>query len=556
MNKLTIFSACAALLLAACNKPALFEERKGAGGTDAEPVKKKVLVIAIEGARGQVVKDADMPQLKGLLQHSIYSWDAVCDTTSGDAASWSALFTGVTNIKNEIQGTHYLGHQLAAFPSFPQRLAANTALDITAVSSSPSLNDTLLKKGNANTWVNTGGKDEAARDSAVNRLKLQNPDLLVVAFNSVQQAGKAEGFNAAAPGYAAALKTVDGYIGDVLNAMRNRPTFANEDWLVIITSNHGGLETGEYGGNSFKERNIFLLYYHPGFTSRLVEMPAVNVPYDGHYMFFDRAASQDRSAYTNNPAYRFGAEQNFTIEFNIQSTYTGGTDHPVISNKNWGSGGNQGYVIYKQNGNIRLNYKGAAASRIDVRNGPNVSDGKWHRVSVVFNRLGTVDFYLDGKFFINGLSIAGKGNIDTGLPLAVGTDGTLNYEDGGTSGSGQNYIADIRVWNSALTPAAIDDWAFRPLNAAHPAFLSLIGHWKANELPTGNAIKDFSPTGADLTIQNNPRWDFKTDVLNPSSIDATLLVPRSMDLTSNVLAWMGVKLKAEWALDGKVEIAQ
>ena len=33
-----------------------------------------------------------------------------------------------------------------------------------------------------------------------------------------------------------------------MTAMAARPTFANEDWLVIITSDHGGLGTGHSGG--------------------------------------------------------------------------------------------------------------------------------------------------------------------------------------------------------------------------------------------------------------------------------------------------------------------
>ncbi|WP_126248335.1 LamG-like jellyroll fold domain-containing protein [Chitinophaga rhizosphaerae] len=558
MNKLKIFCAFAAgmLAIAACNKPVLFDERLGQDSSINTGTKKKVLVIAIEGARGQVVKDADMPHLKSLLEHSIYSWDAVSDTLSKDAASWAGLFTGVTNLKNAVKESFYRGHNLQAFPSFLQRLATNATLDIVSVSSSASLNDTLLKSGSANTWVNTAGNDVQARDSAVKRLQSGSPDVMVVAFNGVQRAGVAGGFSAATGTYMDALKAVDGYVGDVLNAMRSRRDFAREDWLVVVTSNHGGLETGAYGGASFNERNIFLLYHHPSFVSRQVEMPLVNVPYDGKYAFFNRENGADKAAYTNDPIFKVGADQNFTIEFNILTQLNSGADHPVIANKNWGSGGNTGWVIYKQNGNLRLNFKGAGTGRIDVRNGPPVADGKWHHITVTFNRQGTVDFYMDGKFFVSGGSIANKGNLDTGLPLAIGSDGTLNYGYNGANTSGENYIADVRVWNTVLPAATIEAWAFRTVTNQHPSYASLIGYWKANEQPAGNTIKDYSPSGVDLVIQNSPRWDARTEVLNPSSIDATLLVPRAMDLTSNVLAWMGVKMKPDWGLDGKVEIVE
>lgn len=157
---------------------------------------------------------------------------------------------------------------------------------------------------------------------------------------------------------------------------------------------------------------------------------------------------------------------------------------------------------------------------------------------------------------MSGASIKGMGTLDAGLPFVVGTDGTLNYGYNGANGSGDNYIADIRVWNSVIPESAIYDWAFKPITQVHPNYNSLIGYWKANEGPTGNFIKDYSATGADLSISNGLQWDVKKGVLNFSDIDATLLVPHSMDLAVNVLAWMGVKMRPDWMLDGKTSIVQ
>ena len=203
-----------------------------------------------------------------------------------------------------------------------------------------------------------------------------------------------------------------------------------------------------------------------------------------------------------------------------------------------------------------MNYKGASGSRVDVRNGPPVADGKWHHITVTFDRQGVVSFYKDGKFFVSGPSIKDMGTVDAGLPFVVGTDGTLNYGYNGANGSGDNYIADIRVWNSVLPESVIYNWAFRTVTKVHPNYTSLVGYWKANEGPTGNFIKDYSPSAIDLTISNGLQWDAKKDILNPSDVDATLLVPHSMDLAVNVLAWMGMKMKLEWMLDGKTAIVQ
>ncbi|SEW36704.1 LamG-like jellyroll fold domain-containing protein [Chitinophaga arvensicola] len=547
-HSLLRISAFLLLLAGSCNKPALFEHNVA---TDSLPpaIRKKVLVIAIEGARGQVVRDADIPNMKALLPNSIYSWDAVTDTATADAASWASLFTGVINYKNGVSGAAYTGNQFTAYPAFTQRFGERK-LDITAISSSTSLNDTLLK---GNTLVKTTGNDAATKDSAVGRLQHSDPDILVVALSSVHTAGVNNGFSDNADAYTTAIHQADAYIGEVLGAMRSRKNYASEDWLVIIASNHGGTDQGTYGGSSFAERNNFLLYYNRSFTGKMQEMPLLNVPYEGTFPFFYRKDGKDHAAYTKDEAFHFGDAQNFTIEFNIQTTYAGGDDHGIVSNKNWGSGGNIGWVIYKTSGNIRLNYRGASASRIDVRTGPPVADGKWHHITVTFDRQGVVNFYKDGKYFVSGPSIKGMGTVDAGLPFVVGTDGTLNYTDGS---SGDNYIADIRVWNSVLPESVIYDWAFRPVTPLHPAYSSLIGYWKANEGPTGNIIRDYSRTGADLVISNGLQWDVKKDILNPSDVDATLLVPHSMDLAVNALAWMGVKMQQGWQLDGKTAIVQ
>jgi len=553
-----LFCATGILLgLSCCNKPVLFDEADGQDSAFNLPPQKKILLISLQGAIGSVMKDADIPHIRGLLSSSIYSWDAVCDTVSTDQAGWACLFTGVGIDKNGITGTSYAGNHFEAYPSLLSRLKnANAGYRIVNISSDASLNDTLLGQQDADISLQLN-TDAAAKDSAIERLGQDDPDALFVTFSGINKAGTAHGFSASSPVYVAAIQTADSYIGEIITALKNRKSYADEDWLIIVTSNHGGTATGDYGGAERDERNTFVLYSNKSFQSKEIKMPLVNVPYDGIYPFFYRADSKDHAAYTSNAAYHFGADQNFTIEFNIRTTYDGGDDHPVIANKNWGSGSNTGWVIYKQNGNIRINYRGDAASRIDMRDGPVVADGKWHHVSVTFDRQDKISIYMDGVFYVSGPSIKDNGNIDSGLPLAIGADGTLDYGYNGPNGSGDNYVSDIRVWNTVLTPAEIAQWAFQPVTKDHPDFTHLIGYWKANEGPSAsNTIRDFSATAADLSIQYGLRWDTISDVLNPSNIDPTSFVPKSVDVVANVLAWMGIKIEPAWDLDGQVWILE
>jgi hypothetical protein len=71
-----------------------------------------------------------------------------------------------------------------------------------------------------------------------------DPDAIFVHFDQVDAAGHSSGWGSIP--YRAALQNVDGLIGNIMEAVNERPgvVAGTEDWLVIITADHGGLGTG------------------------------------------------------------------------------------------------------------------------------------------------------------------------------------------------------------------------------------------------------------------------------------------------------------------------
>ena len=65
-----------------CNKPVLYQEEIASDTSLVGLTQKKVLFITIQGARGDVMETANIPNIQSLQAHSIYSWNAVCDTVS------------------------------------------------------------------------------------------------------------------------------------------------------------------------------------------------------------------------------------------------------------------------------------------------------------------------------------------------------------------------------------------------------------------------------------------------------------------------------------------
>ena len=91
----------------------------------------------------------------------------------------------------------------------------------------------------------------------VNRLTTGQPDDIFVHLDEVDGAGHSTGSSSAA--YTAALERADAQIGEMVNAVKSRPSYSQEDWLITITSDHGHTPTGGHGGSTKLERKTFVV---------------------------------------------------------------------------------------------------------------------------------------------------------------------------------------------------------------------------------------------------------------------------------------------------------
>jgi arylsulfatase A-like enzyme len=66
------------------------------------------------------------------------------------------------------------------------------------------------------------------------------------------------GFSPTVPEYVEALEVVDAQIGQMVDAVQARPTFEQEDWLIVLTTDHGGMGKA-HGPQGDEERTIFII---------------------------------------------------------------------------------------------------------------------------------------------------------------------------------------------------------------------------------------------------------------------------------------------------------
>lgn len=218
---------------------------------------RKVLVIGIDGCRSDALQTANTPNLDALLAQSFRTFESWHLDITVSGPSWSSIMTGVYHQKHGVTNNSYSGSNYNQYPYFATRAKEHKPnLYCVQVSEWAPMSDDVYNDGWDLKIKVPDGQGTPTEAAAVTQLQNPNLDLLFVYFDAVDLAGHASGFNPNNPAYISAIENVDGHVGGVLNALYSRPNFANEDWLILLTTDHGGIGTG-HGGNTNQERLIW-----------------------------------------------------------------------------------------------------------------------------------------------------------------------------------------------------------------------------------------------------------------------------------------------------------
>lgn len=267
--------------------PPYVEEGVGSNGNKVSSVKNYVLWINLEGAGGgDLVKNA-LPEggvIKGMLSKSIYMWSGLeaehvelDDAISGGSENpiaCASLLTGNTPYRHGISDHSYVSEMvfdpdfdeaMKSYSSFFQYIADyDKTMHTLAITPWAEQNKNLLLDA---TRVITSASDEETLELALKNLKEEDNRMVYLSFKDVLSAAvSGGGWRSGNSAYTAAMQKMDDYVGQLLEEIKKRESAYYEDWLVIVTSNHGGKEDGTYGGNSPEERNMFGIFYFPHFT--------------------------------------------------------------------------------------------------------------------------------------------------------------------------------------------------------------------------------------------------------------------------------------------------
>lgn len=289
------FAACFLLsLVLAQNVTAQGPGKEGALGG------RRVLFIGVDGCRADALVAAMerglAPQMKmlceskhGLLTRKFYAGGELGAPTHQRTVSgpgWSSLLTGVWLDRHGVKDNRFFGGRFQTYAHFMRRIKeAQPRAFCASFADWPPIHDFIADGSRINGaeflnvkftstpdasrhFVDNPETDIAVREAAVKTLRESDPDAMFVYFGQVDEYGHGAvdsraNFSPDSTLYLNALSHVDSHVGELLRAMRARPKFAEEDWLVLITTDHGG-RGNSHGGDSDEERNIWLAAHGSG----------------------------------------------------------------------------------------------------------------------------------------------------------------------------------------------------------------------------------------------------------------------------------------------------
>jgi hypothetical protein len=219
----------------------------------------RLLVIGIDGAGGRFLRDANTPNIDALIANGSVRYDylneggLVPNPPSGYGSSgvnWSTIATGASGLHHGVTDNSFSGNRFNTYPHFFKYIKDHDpALYAASIVSWEPINGQILANQYADLErhfpnQSPANQDALVRDATIELLSRSDPNAIFLHFDQVDAAGHGNGWGTLP--YYAAIQTVDRHIGDVMTAVHARPGViaGSEDWLVIITADHGGQGTG------------------------------------------------------------------------------------------------------------------------------------------------------------------------------------------------------------------------------------------------------------------------------------------------------------------------
>ncbi|MGI6233600.1 MAG: alkaline phosphatase [Prevotella sp.] len=222
-----------------------------------------VVLIGLDGwGAYSVPKATGIPNIRSLMNNGCYTLKKRSVLPSESAVNWFTMFSGAT------PEMHGYTNWNSRVPEIPSMVLNNDGIFPTIFSELRRqypdseigclaewdgikyLVDTLALNYNAVASNYEKDSEQLCRMSE-EYIKTKKPNFVAVIFDQIDHVGHAIGHDT--PAYYETLTRVDGYVGRIIQALKDAGIF--DDTIIIVTADHGGLGKS-HGGKTLQEMEI------------------------------------------------------------------------------------------------------------------------------------------------------------------------------------------------------------------------------------------------------------------------------------------------------------
>lgn len=144
------------------------------------------------------------------------------------------------------------------------------------------------------------------------------------------------------------------------------------------------------------------------------------------------------------------------------------------------------------------NSGGNSYDRIEKLSSTAVLEGSWNHWAFTKNaNTGSMKIYLNGVLFHSGTGKTRTLDIQN-LVFGANTSNSNFYEGD---------LDELRIWDTELTQAEVQDWMYKSVDSSHPKYANLVAYYPLNE-GTGNTATDMATGTFTANFSGDAKWNY------------------------------------------------